>query len=441
MTRFRKDEDAVSTVIGALLVVALAATLFAHVQLEHVPVWEARAEERHGDAVQARLADLRASLVSGDGTSAEAGVAIPLRPASGIMGPGNPTSDRVSFDQGVSFSLNLSRFVDPNATSTETPSTWSEDWVQGSDPIEDVEEVYNFRLRIEEVGGNSPGHVRVVAKDASDRYVGNFTVRQEPDPPQSHVFIETTDGNEVVHYDNPVALHLNKKISPYWVDVMDSEYRYDGILANAAKPLTFEIQENVLRAEYTISYSETTATGETKVVGGTGEPVDVDILHAGGRIEHQVERSHLVRQQWVLEHGALILRQPDGAMFQVPPRLDLRERAGVFHLSGVLPMLEGETTGIGGAPSAQLDARPIAGQVWHGMTARLVLNITTAFPGLWTDFLARELHEAGAPAANHTLTSGTDWVRLEVGGPSADPFAPDLSVSLRVPRYQLHLGG
>src|SRR6185436_14126775 len=106
------------------------------------------------------------------------------------------------------------------------------------------------------------------------------------------------------------------------------------------------------------------------------------------------------RQTYVIEHGAVILVQPDGSVMQQAPQFTARLVAGVTTLTIGIPALTGSSASVSGPASASVTMAVQGGLTDQTMTApRLSITLTTHYPAIWTSYWSTVLQAAGLTAS------------------------------------------
>ncbi len=113
-----------------------------------------------------------------------------------------------------------------------------------------------------------------------------------------------------------------------------------------------------------------------------------DLSPSSGNITYEAYNREFESQTVVYEHGAIILEQSDGAVMKAQPHLSIEENEGAYSMSLTMVDLIG-------------NERSITGTARVGVTTELVssfrndyqpsdtvyLNLTTAYPDVWTRYL------------------------------------------------------
>lgn len=443
---FSRDSEGVTATLGAILVAGILVAVFIVVQSEYVPVWEKNAEAEHMGSVAEHFEGLYSMLDSPadglDGTGGTRGV--PLRPDRPVMsGPTVSSHDLEYRVTGGAVEADVANFLAVRRGS-DGRSAYGEDWNDLPSTESDVVEVYNLRLRIDEIGGmdQDDDSILVVVHDADGAFVGSFEFLQEKRPPDRYFVVTVQDADGNVLHGNAEPYFGAHSMGPYWIDMLEPNYRFDRILQGAEPPLSIELQEHGLTGDYAITYQSTSGMSGPGPLERPTAQVPLHIDNDCGAITYRGLNTRYLSQEYVLEHGALILQQSDGATFRIAPHFAAHHNAEWTTLDVRVPCLQGSSASIGSSTQATVSvSRLDDGAAW-GVAKQIYLNVTTDYPDLWADLWRERLETAGLQdGVNHTVVvdAATGVVRLHVWGGSADEL--DLHLNLAFPTYQSEIRG
>lgn len=456
MTRrsFADDEKAVSVVIGAIMLVGLIVATTVTIRATYVPVWEEQREADQMVSVATQMAVLVSSLQ--EQTDEPTGVVLshPLRlgrdRASFFGGAAAPAEvEFTSAAHPVTLGSNKLLLVVANETSLAgVEESWAA--VAGT-TFENVTRVDSFRLRIAEVSKNYAGDfVTVTLTDANNLFAGDTQVLVRDNPPDYDIVIRTRDRTSADLYNQGDAYHLSSAISPYWTDLLDPSYRFDKVVAAAEKPMKITVTSTSpsvphITGDVAITYLQTTSTG-TIVIGGSGqvrEPYSEDL--SGGSVVFRSRNQHLPDREFVIEHGALVVNQTDGAAFKVRPSFEAGLAGSMVSLTMSLPNLVGSSSAVAGSTTATVYTNATLGTTYTANAPRFEITLNTAFPRLWTEFWKRTLEEAGLSSASghFTVSRTSTTASLTVYGLTTAPGSTvyDLNVNFREARVGIEVRG
>jgi hypothetical protein len=456
MTMRGRGDEAVSVIIGAILLTAILVGVMVTVRLSYVPVWAKEQEVAHMHDVATGMASLRASLDPQVVGGPAAAHVLALRPDDRPLVPGFPALDGLVFTPAdAGFRVVMTSFI-VTADPREVPplAAFEETWMPLPDDPIVADDVQHFRLRLDRVGDpcdDTAREVEVVARDANGDWAGNFTFSQEKAPPDCHLLVRVTNATDDVVYGNPVSFHLSEPLSPYWVDVLDPEFQFDRLLAMAPKPVTLQVGTAGLSADMSMVYVTTDpTTGETELTGGVVPVVSIDQTYEGGTLVYSGVSQHFVDMDYVLENGVLMLAQEEGWTTVVAPHLAAHRDPDRLFVSVDVPSLVGESGAIAGTDTATVKLTPAGRREVQGLAPGLTLEATSREPDAWAtswrDALAAVdgLTEASSDAltdGNFRVSTGDTWTRLALAGPHPEPDIFDLFVTVRQADIGVELNG
>jgi hypothetical protein len=448
------QDEAVTVVIGTILLAGLIVTTLVTIKLYYVPVWQENDEAAHMQVVSRQFASLKADLDH----LVDNRTTVPLSTPMGLgqekasvfsAGDANDLAHAFGLTVGnapVNFSAQLLLVQAPMTGGAGLDESWQN--VQGNQTVGSVMAIQSFRLRVHNLNSNSVNvgdQVNLTMTDGTGAFRGNFTVyavEKNPDPTYNIRVCNKNgcDGaNEL--YDQGITFHASQNnIADWIVDVMDPAYRFDRLIANASAdaPLTFRLNQTgspSLYGEYAITYTPVGGGG-----GGGGSPNAFVIFQnytnawPAGTLKLSTRTAHFPNQDLYLENGAVIVRQGDGAAMKVEPSFGARVVGNATYLSIGLPSLGGLSQSLAAQAVATVTASPGNHTDVIGQANRVTLNVTTAFPQLWVDYFTTKLTAAGLTAGtNFTAATVGNVASLTVYGVLSDPNSQlfDIVLTLR----------
>lgn len=448
---FRRDDRAVSAVVGAILLVGLLVIVLITIRTTIVPIMEEDAQAAHMKQVAAQLSQIRSDADRQSERSGAAAVANPLRLGQGSIGFFDvpDPNDNVLFEpggKGVQVSANRLRIFELDGAGAGAAD---EEWIDisGQDDVTSVATVKHLRLRIDEVGGTegagpSDGdRITITLTDADGDFVGDFRVMQRREPPDNFIEVRTRNADGTVVVNQPMGFFGTQLVSPYWVWVNDPGLLFDQVMAAADKPMTITLTEAGLEGEYTITYDALQGNDTVPVVGGGIVVAPFRQDHTGGTLTYQATNTFYVDQEWTLENGALILEQPDGAVLRVAPRFRATVVGNQTALTVHVPTLVGDRAGIGGDGTLTVGLEATDHRSFVGAAPRFSVNVTTDHPALWAAFWTQRLNDADLfqVSGHFTVRTGQSWANVTVYGLTTDPASTeeDLTVTFRQSTIQV----
>ncbi len=446
--RLGDDVHAVSAVIGAVMIMAIGVSTFVAIQVEFVPQWEKEKEAKLTLEVEDQLATLMSALdrMQQDQTEASIGTRIGLAPEDAFMGSGG-VGNSIAFEpSAVALDIQAAEFkktvVDDIVVSDESWTTVG----SFGDPIEDITDILDWRILLHGVSQKDEGKSTILKiRDTNDNLLGTFTVYIRKDG-ETWIMKEALDADNNVLYDQGQEFKLKSKagLDDYWVDILDPEYRFDRVVADAAKPLKIVMNDDGLEAEYAIAYK--TSTGGERVIGvGSNDPISLQKNIQGGRIAYESRNTYFPDQTYSLENGGLVLSQSDtDEAMRVEPDFQVTAVGSTVDIKVGLAALDGDETHLSGKSSAQVIARVTDRSNVAGEAPSITINATTPYPVAYEAFWDSALVAAGLTSTDcatpsedchYEITTGTDWAKLVVYGftvVDADPNNPAYDVALTI---------
>jgi hypothetical protein len=402
----RTGEVGVSSVLGAILVFGLFVITLVTIQVKFVPEWDRDREAALMNTVQQQLASLKADLDRQADNRTSVPVTGPLKLADRegfrfFSGGGLPAD--LAFGPppgGGGFSLTSPqiRILSRDGTST---FGGNENWitVASGGSITSIAAINNLRLRVINPATYSTGDsVTLNLVGPGNAYAGKILLRNI-DHGNTYTFELQTFASASPTTPSSITQHtFNKQLPPQYqyLNLLDPVYQFANILASASKPLDIHLTRFNMNADYTASYLMQVGNG-TVPVGNPGITVpNYSLQQPGGSLQVQARNSEFVRQTYTMEHGAVILAQPEGSIMLVPPQFSARVVAGQVSLSMVMPAMTGSAATVTGPSLASVTLTPAGSRTDLVATAaRLAISLSTASPAVWSNFWTETLQAAG----------------------------------------------
>lgn len=398
-------DEGVSVVIGAILLTAIVLGSIVMVQLTYVPVWEEDNEAKQAVAAMDGMAKLNGDIATSlqNGTKTTLSSSVDLQRESNNPLAGSTFSQRLVFTPGghqqAGFSLSTPNLLQQSVNGT-TFAGVNESWnaVEGTQLIEDSTDVINFRMNITDADPSDGDQLLVKIVDAQGKDSGTLTAYFEEDPPDLnlHVRVRAPTNPPTTLYDNRIlSIHQVNWQPGYYIDLLNSDYRFDRLLDAARTPIDVHLIEDPTQGEFTVTYQKDEG-GSSVIVGGGGVAVqDFSRSLRPGTLAYESDNAHYPDQDILLENGAVILSQRDGAVFRVNPPISVADVGGTTKMTINLPVLTGESTTFTGSSSAVVQTIATKSERMVGVAGTLNLTIPTQFPGLWADHLEDKFKAAG----------------------------------------------
>lgn len=450
-----RDDRGFSAVFGAMILLGVVLVGYATYQTSLAPAMAAHSEAEQMDTVADKLTTWAATAGLADPATSSAPTTTSLP-----MGESQPPMARSAATSTVTFepaagsvdvgARNLSVTHLNGSSLGGTEEAWHP--VDGG-TVGEIARVEAFRLRVDTIDNDRAGEsVQVNVTDATGAHVGDLQLAVEPlgrEGGQGYELVVTTrDGDGTELYDQPILISStthdshSDPISPYWVNLLNDDYRFASVLAAAEAPYEVELSRDGLDADYTLTYARTHDRGTTS---GTGTLVEsYRQSRPGGRLAFQAHADHADDQTIAVEHGAVVRSQTDGAVFARSPGFDLTTVGHQAHVSFTWPTLTGSPDARSSQAPLGLHGTPEETYAVRGQATNVTINVTTSEPRLWEGFFVERGLEAGlSPGQGFTTATGSDWARVDVWGllapdPSSD--RSDVSLDLRSVTTATRLG-
>lgn len=456
--RWKQDEEAVSTVLGAILVAAIFVAFLVVVRVTFVPRWGEEAEASHMRLVERQLVTLKGELDRQVDNRSQGAI---LNPVSlgvdrvSVLEPSQPLHS-LRFNPSsrtASVSSNQLLIQTQNGTSYVGASeTWEA--VTGGE-VSSIAEVLSLRLRLVRVSDNNNGdRVTIRVDDAGGSFAGNISVYVTDLPSGYNINVRVVDASGAELYDQGVAFEQQDPKEPFWVNCLSDDYRFGQVLGAATKPLKLTLTEqNVdngggnedLDASYAITYRQSTGEGSVVVGGGGIVQFNYAQTYQGGFLQLQSRNLHYPDQDLIIENGAVIINQAEGAVFKVDPQIDAALVGSTTSITIGLPSLVGDDVLVTGTGTATVTSLATRQTTLIAQAPRLNLTVQTAFPALWSNFFTAKLDpvpgfDAGQEfAVSSTATTATVLIYGLTTDPNSTSY--DLFVTFRQADIDITLKG
>jgi hypothetical protein len=431
MTAGRRD-DAVSSIVAAVLLFALlttAATLWTFTTL---PLWIAEREQQHGHEVQEAFGAMRSGLdaLSAGDDAGPSSFPVDLAAAPVPMLQRAPAQGELSLDGAVrlqaSFDDELLLVADGAATVTP-----DEDITEGAGPLlSDVVSLESLvvLLRTANVGNDDEAFATVVASDGTDSVTAVLTHAGKlggagPNAAgclNSELRLEVTvdmDPFAPVTTTQALLCELAADLTGYSVDLASPLYEFGRAADRLQTPFSVRLTDGEsggsAQADGSFGAAYVDAAGIDRGLG-SGQSIDLAIDRPGSRLAYVPSYQEFAGPAVAWEFGATLLAQGDDAAIAAAPGFELTVADGVATLTWTLVTLDGS----GAASGADLATV----QVGHEGTRDLVLDcagatftLTSPQASAWRGFLEDRILLAGADGEATVGGTGTT-ATLTVGG-------------------------
>jgi hypothetical protein len=430
------EEEGVSVVVGAILMVGILVATLITVRLNYVPIWEQSREAEHALAVITQLASLRSQLDmhldNSSGFPFAQTITMGGTASSSFSPPDAP--DSLAFRPGVrSFNISSNKMLIFSTNGTDV-SGLNQTWVgiPTATQVDGVLSVQALSLRVDLLDKTKENKkVTITITDGNGNSAGSFEFFVSRTNPDLVAISRTKDSTGATVTESPQAFHNSDVFAPYYVDVLDPKLKFHNLLAGAKKPLSLSLRHDPgMPASYAIAFTKQAADG-SPVPSGTGGQVEAPFFrtYTSGSIVYTSNTNFYVPQEFTIANGAMVLKQPDGAVFRVDPAFSAARSGSFTVISLAIPSLSGnEALLSGGAKSATVYTRAVSQTTITAQAPRLFFTITTDYPTLWGDFIRAQLEGAGLgslgsqPQFSITTVAGTPGsVTVNIFGTDSAP--------------------
>lgn len=467
--RRRDSEPAVSSVLGAILVFGLLVVTLVTIQVKFVPVWDRDREAEHMQAVGNQFGQLKSDLdrMADNRTVVPISDPLTLEPAGGFRFfrgarlPGDLSLEPAAAGTGLRLSTNQARLLSENGQSLFVGSESWTAFVTG-DTLNNVGQVQNLRLRISTPADwNTGDSVTMTVTNATGAYAGKLVVTNinrgvaSGGPTYSFRFETFAASSTTIPVSIREVSFSKENPPPYqYFNLLDEDISlFKQVLAGAQAPATLTMTRFNMDASWTAAYTAVNPSGGSTQVGTSGTLVpDFNRRLLSGSLTMASNNQHFVEQSYTLEHGAVILSQPDGDVMFVAPSMSANVVAGIADVRWVLPAIQGSATTISGPTSASVTAQPGGSSSFVATMPCLHVELTTRHGAVWAQYWTTLFQEAGLSygtefkvASNETRASMTLFGLTDpgdLGDPDPDPCdgtstVDDIAINFR--GAQVHL--
>jgi hypothetical protein len=469
---WRKDEAAVSSVLGAILLFGLLIVTLVRIRVEFVPVWDHDHEADHASEIASEIAQVKTDLDRQVANQTSASISDPMRLGWGggftfFSNPDQPGT--LSFTPGpagsgftlasnqltlesrdgvglgglqaysglvsgqsasnvVGISSLLFRLDNPMATITSGPMT--------------------LRMDMNSAGNCQAQLIVAISTDAINSRPRNIEIQTYA--PYSGACV-AVPGNAPVHLRDALIGCASPCVSPsqFYFDALDPELQLQAVLASAITPFTVTFTLGgtpALQASAVFSYDQSVAGGTNHVGGGGLVSPNYSSLLSVGTLSLNKNNQRFADQTYLIEYGAVILVQDGIPAMAIPPVFSINTTATQATLDITLPALTGTPNQVGGSPAATVTSTPQGqrGSV-TGLAPRITITLTTAYPQLWATYWDNLFTTAGFTSGTHyviTTPVGSGTASITFYGPTSAPndlSTNDLAIRLQTSPLALDL--
>lgn len=446
------DEQAVSTVLGAILMFGLLVTTLTVIQVKFVPIWDKQRERDAGIEVASQVAAIKADLdrIAHNQTTVALSQTVSLTRPQGFsffgsqLLPGSVTFTPVS--AGAGLTMSTARPLSLQQAGGQPLYALNEDWSWTGTQRTGILDIEHLRVRIPNPGGLPTGTqtFSLIVRDTNDlcraeaRIVATGTTATTKSleaqlyPAQSPA-VAACAAAPIATTTTYIGLAAP---AYYYLDLFDASFGFGaplGIVPASQFPLKVSFTQGNTGAQVAMVYDQATGFGTVRMGGAGIEYPTFNQFTATGTLDVLLNHNRLPSQHYGLEYGAVFLTQDDGSAMVVPPAFTVTGSATQGAVAWSYPALSGGSAAVTAARNAIVTATPAGGQqTLQGTAQDITFTVTTEHPEAWTSFWDARMRLAGfsstaiAPPANclvltaspnYTVSSTATTATLNFFGP------------------------
>ncbi len=443
------DDNAVSNVLGGVLITALFFTFLTTVEVDYRPVWDEEEEAKHLAEVIAQFADLKSEIEKQTENRTLSPVTNPLRlappPGTGLLGDKAKDGTLSIEPSTIKTTFDTPRLVVVEKDGKPL-GVLNEDWTLAgtTSDVEQIDRLDSLRLRIVKADNGEATFqfekgmfIRLDVTDANGIPAGVFKA-YVPAKQKHDIWARVEAASGEVLIDQEIASDVKyKEHTTFWIDTLDPSLPFRQVLDAAEPPYDIELtydwasndDKKIHVVEYSTAYVTKSTQGQDVFVGSGGGSTfnNYQDEHTGARIKYNINYVHLPPTELIIEHGAVIVRQPDGISMVLEPHFQF-ERTGTMTLANInVPILQGLADTAGGRETVNVRTQATRQASTLGTAPEMSFRIDTEYPSLWDDFLQEKLQDAGLKTPDHyVMTVNPSHVILNIHGTSTDGNVEDV---------------
>ncbi len=449
LRRFMSD-DAVSSVLGGVLVFGLVVSFLIVVRVDYVPIWEEDREARISSQARADLAAIKAeSERQADNRTTDA-VSLPIilgeEVATRLFSPPSVPA-ALTFDPGTAaVQVEADEFL-LYERNGQGLGAIDEDFnaISGSSVLEDAVQFEHFRIKINnpqsEVGPTDDDAVITVRVQRQDTiFQGDAIIRitspndDDPSNVGFKVGVTVRGPTSVIVYEGGTYFHASENPSVVYVDLLDPALHFVDVLQAAQNPMDVVVTESGIAAQYASVYYFTNG-GEAVLTGESGLLVS-DFLadYVGGTLRHETSPTHFLAQEHVVENGALILNQGGQRTMRGDPAFKVDIVADVTFVKWTLPSLVGQADSVTEEGTTLVTLDGVESSSFTGATPKLTIRFNSEYADAWERHIRDVFVLAGLDEGLGEFEVDTvgDTVTLTVFGITSAPSSTVRDVQLEL---------
>jgi hypothetical protein len=467
-----RDDRAISSVLGAILLFGLLIVTLVKVRVEFVPVWDHDRESQFMGRVSSELAQIKTDLDRQVANQTSTSISDPIDLGNGGSG------------------FTFFRGAEKNGVITFTPRSAAQGFTIAANPLtiqtrdgvplqglqgylaltngQTAPSVVAFdtlKLRIDNpVGASNLATLRVDVTSAAGACSGQLILTMGAPPGgATHTNLpRNIEVQTIASYSGPclaspatVPVHSSDTVfgtcdapcfapTTFFFDALDPALVFDQVLASAhdAGPWSVKFTlTGTLAASAVFVYEQAVAGGTNRVGGGGAITPSYSSTLAAGTLTLTKQNQRFPSQSYVMEYGAIVLDQDGRSAMAVPPIFRINTTANQARLNIILPALTGTPNQVGASAAATITSTP-QGQrgSLQAQAPAITITLSTAYGPTWVAYWDRIFTQAGFTAGTgYSASSSGTTATLTFSGPVLDGVTNDVFLDLHTGPLALDL--
>lgn len=392
--RFRRDENGVSVIVSAVLVLGLLVVISATYTSTILPARVAQKEALHLQGVDESFGRIASALGSDQHTSLRFSTVLPLgTKLESMFVPTSSTADlfvyQSEFFQRVTCTnpklLILGQAPAPGATFAGAPITKTNvGWVD--------------LMRIKLTHYEFPSGQDTITVEAVRNGKAMATFKTVMDGQFNSLRVVVTDADGRVSVDQLVETGLPSPLPGYLIDVMDPLYGFSGLVAGLPQPWTLNFKSTTGKAGMFALYRQPSGAASLIGIGATIASPWVETSSSDALV-FDAKPTKFTHQTYALEGGAFILQQPAGAVLRSGSVAAADGASRWLSLTGLTLDGSGSRSG-SDTVQVEFNREPVGRKIVECDNPRW--NATTHYPEAWASGWHRVAGSSGVPVSIQT---------------------------------------
>jgi hypothetical protein len=410
---FHKSDQGVSSVLGALLIIALLVNFMVLVRVEFVPIWEADVEAQHLHDAERDMTYLASALLSGTGNSYRS-EPIALSPTTLVnFGPNRFPARLVMSTEMGGLGISSDSFMVVAQSSGRAGSTYGAvpqklGWtsVDDQNSISDIGRLLELRFRLSEMTvEDAPSSFSAVWTNTANQVVANLTASIEPSEQLIQVSVVSRDADGNVMGSRIDDVEEGALGITYYLNALDEIFRVGQTLSSSSGPFTLSMNHDSGIVTNPLSpvlggpqlhFATTYENGQGVILGSGGQAqTNFQLAVNASRFLYDYPTRFAKDRDYVLEYGGLVQVQPDGAIIKSGPGFFLGKSGPSLVMKMDVPSSSNPGTAASSSATTLVGLTPNNQSVLVGFSNQLELRWKTKYAAAWADHWKWDLQAAG----------------------------------------------